>query len=108
VELEIGADLAVGCPVLACEALGVGEGRVVGIAHIVDDDCVVAFFQQLGCCVGTDEAESADDQDVIPGADILRRIEVYGVIVEIVAADKRPAEYWRDGWGRRGVGRVTG
>jgi hypothetical protein len=87
VELETRTDQALGCPVLVGKALNFGESRIMRVAHVVNDDNIVAFLQQLERRMGADETESTDDQNVVRGVDILRKIGVDEVIVNIAAAN---------------------
>jgi hypothetical protein len=89
VKLETRAGPSLGCPILASETLNIGEGRVVRVAHVVDNDNIVAFLQEFKRRMRAGESESADDQDVISGIDILRNIGVDEVIVKTIAADRR-------------------
>lgn len=47
------------------QPVDVGEGRLKRVAHVVNNDYIVAVLEQFQSRVRADEAQSADDQDVI-------------------------------------------
>jgi len=47
------------------QPVDVGEGRFERVAHVVNDDYILAVLEQFQSRVRADKAQSADDQDVI-------------------------------------------